>query len=172
MKHKPTPRGSRRVLDELEVPLKFYEPVEPTPRSVGRPAHVPTEMDRETVRIMAAGGIQQADIAAARGITENTLRLHYRHELDTGKAQIDELALTSHVNLMKAGDFQAVKWWQQARMGWRGEARDMVAAPQPMRVVVEFVGEGAPVPRTINHAPVPDDYQSLEEMRKNVQLVG
>jgi hypothetical protein len=76
---------------------------------------------------------------------------------------------------IKAGDFQAIKWWQQSRMGWREHI--VVDGDKPadasMRVVVEFVGEVAPV-TTIDHvAPRPSDSGRLvDTVRKHVQLVG
>ena len=54
-----------------------------TARPANRPPHVPTKVDRDTVSVMVAGGIGQADIARARGVSEPTLRKHYKEELAT-----------------------------------------------------------------------------------------
>jgi hypothetical protein len=55
-------------------------------------------------------------------------------------------SLIQHIKLIRAGDFHAIKWWQQARMGWseRIVVDDGKPADTPMRVIVELVGEAAP----------------------------
>ena len=68
------------------------------------------------------------------------------------------MVVGAHLKRIKAGDFAAIKWWEQARMGWRGDTTDEDSRQpeQPMRVVVELVGEEAPP--TIDHAPLrPED---------------
>src|ERR1700722_8849020 len=115
----------------------------PTKRPANRPPHEPTQVDRDTVSAMAAGGIAQADIARCRGISEPTLRKHYAEELATGMTALNTMVILAHIERIKAGDFQAIKWWQQSRMGW--SERILVdhgkPAVTPMRVIVEFVGE-------------------------------
>lgn len=49
---------------------------------MGRPAHSPTEDQRQRVRRYAASGVSQSRIAKALNISEPTLREHYRKELD------------------------------------------------------------------------------------------
>ena len=55
-------------------------------RGRGQPPHEPTQVDRDTITAMVAGGIAQVDIARCRGISLPTLRKHYRGELDSGMA--------------------------------------------------------------------------------------
>lgn len=172
---KLTPRAVRHALDAMQVPADFREPVVPTPSTARGQgvSHEPSDIDRQTVQIMAAGGLVHGDIAAARGISVPTLYKHYRQELDNGKAAIDTLALQAHVRLIKNDDFAAVKWWQQSQMGWRGEARDDAAAQQPTVVRIEYVGAAGSPKRavTLDHAPQPED-DGLAALRKSVQLVG
>jgi hypothetical protein len=140
-------------------------------RGCGRPTHVPTKIDRDTVVVMVAAGVQQDDIAKARGISTKTLRKHYRPELDTGQTTIDTIVVSEHLKRIKAGDFPAIKWWEQARMNWRGDAGDEDGRlPEAaMRVVVEFVGEPAPTPPPIDHEPTD---RGRDAARKHVKLVG
>jgi len=56
---------------------------EPVRRGPGRPPFQPTDKDRATVRAMAAYGIPQDEIAAVIGCHDETLRIHFRQELDT-----------------------------------------------------------------------------------------
>jgi hypothetical protein len=132
----------------------FWAGVRRIKRPANRPPHEPTKVDRDTVLVMASGGIAQVDIARARGISPPTLRKHYRQELAIGATVLNTIAITEHVKLIKAGDFQAIKWWQQARMGWTEHllVDDGKPADTPMRVVVEFVGEAA-APRADQSAP-------------------
>jgi hypothetical protein len=142
----------------------------PNNRPAHRPPHQPTQVDRDTVSVMVAGGIAQADVARARGISEPTLRRYYRAELDSGATAINTIVLIEHLKRIKAGDFQAIKWWQQSRMGWseRIVVDDGKPADTPMRVIVELVGDAA-APRIEASAP-PTGIS--DAMRRNVQLVG
>jgi hypothetical protein len=144
----------------------------PTKRPANRPPHEPTKVDRDTVSVMVAGGIAQVDIALARGINVTTLRKYYKKELATGATELSTIAIVAHIKLIKAGDFHAIKWWQQARMGWteRIVVDDGKPADTPMRVIVELVGEAAPsrvepsAPRTGSHLS--------DTTARVVQLVG
>src|ERR1700733_14601393 len=102
------------------MPIASSKPAAPLPTKhpANRPPHQPTKVDRDTVSVMAAGGIAQADIARCRGISEPTLRKHYAEELATGMTALNTMVILAHIERIKAGDFQAIKWWQQSRMGW------------------------------------------------------
>jgi hypothetical protein len=116
-------------------------------RSRGKPAHVPTDVDRETVRVMVAGGFSHDDIARARGISDVTLRKYYREELDAGAAAVNAMVLVEHIKRIKAGDFQAIKFWEQTRMGWSEKVTiDDPRRDQALRVVVEFMGKAEAPP--------------------------
>lgn len=54
---------------------------------MARPAHEPTDETRALVRAYAADGVAQPHIAAAIGITDDTLRKYYREELDASKGE-------------------------------------------------------------------------------------
>ncbi len=118
----------------------------PTARPANRPPHEPTKVDRDTVAAMVAAGIAQVDIARCCAVSEPTLRKHYKEEIRTGTTTLNTMVILAHIERIKAGDFQAIKWWQQARMGWseRIVVDDGKLADTPMRVIVEFVGEAAP----------------------------
>ena len=90
----------------------------PTARPANRPPHEPTKVDRDTVAAMVAAGIAQVDIARCCAVSEPTLRKHYKEEIRTGTTTLNTMVILAHIERIKAGDFQAIKWWQQARMGW------------------------------------------------------
>lgn len=142
-------------------------------RPANRPPHEPTEVDRRSVSVMVAGGIAQADIASARGISVGTLRKYYRQEIRNSTTALNTIVLIEHVKLIRAGNFQAIRWWEQARMGWseRIVVDDGKPADTPMRVIVEFVGDAAP-PRIEQSTPRPGS-RLTDDIRKNVvQLIG
>ena len=118
----------------------------PTARPANRPPHEPTKVDRDTVSVMAAGGIAQADIARARGISEPTLRKHYRAELSAGMTALNTMVILAHIERIKAGDFQAIKWWEQS--GWAGRnASSLTTASRPIPRCVSLWNSLARPPR-------------------------
>lgn len=155
----------------------------PPTRKRGQPPYVPTDKDRLTVKVMIAGGIEQAAIASVLGISTPTLRKHFRREIETAAAEIGAKVVASLINMAVGQsaapgraalppNFNAAKWWTQARMGWseRIVVDDGKPSDQPMRVIVELVGDAA-APRTEQSAPRSGSRLS-DDMRKNVQLVG
>ena len=147
----------------------------PAKRGRGQPAHEPSKAYRDAVTLMVSGGTAQAKIARWLRIDLKTLRKHYREELDNGATSINMMVVSEHLKLIKKGNFPAIKWWEQSRLGWRGDARDDEGRlpDQSTRVIVEFVGEPASSPVTIDHAPLrPDDRGGRDAVRKHVKLVG
>lgn len=105
-----------------------------------RSAHQPTEATRATVEALAGvAGLRQAEVAAYIGITEKTLRRHYRGELD--RATVTAVAKVAESLFQKAigGDVTAMIFWLKARAGWTDKpaADSGDDAPLPTRVVVE-----------------------------------
>ena len=96
-----------------------------------RPAHEPSDRDRAIIRTMVAGGIRQADIAAVFGVSEKTLRAHYRRELDLGgtfaNARVAQSLHRAATSWLDEGPdakptpaaIAAAIFWTKARMGWR-----------------------------------------------------
>lgn len=90
----------------------------PPKRPAHRPPWAPTDKERLLVKIMVAGGIEQANIATGLGITPATLRKHCRAEIKSGSIEINALVIGEHIKRIRAGDFKAIQWWEQSRMGW------------------------------------------------------
>ncbi len=140
----------------------------------GKKPHVPTKETRQTVEIMVAGGTPQEAIAEYIGVkSKRTLHKHYRRELAVGKTKIDTIVIGAHLKKIQQGDMRAIEWWEKSRMGWteRIIVDDGKPADQPMRVIVELVGEAAPL-RVEQSSPHPTGPRLPAEIRKNVQLVG
>ena len=176
---KPAKRMSPPKAVAAPPPVAIAPPV--TPGKRGQPPYVPTDKERLTVKVMVAGGIEQAGIASVigvtqerpRGIDQKTLRKQFRHELEAGEPEMYGRVVAALFSMATTGkNFNAAKWITQARMGWseRIVVDDGKPADTPMRVVVEFVGEAA-APQAEQSAPrsgsrLPDD------IRKTVKLVG
>jgi hypothetical protein len=84
---------------------------------------VPTDDQRALVEQASAFGVTQASIAAKLKISEPTLRLHFRDELDSGKFKTDILAGKTIREMMKSKDervrLDAAKYYTARRMGWK-----------------------------------------------------
>jgi hypothetical protein len=104
-----------------------------------RPAHQPTEATRATVEALAGvAGLRQAEIAAYIGITEKTLRRHYRAELD--RANVTAVARVAESLFQRAigGDVTAMIFWLKARAGWSDKpAAESDDPPPPTKVVIQ-----------------------------------
>lgn len=113
----------------------------------GGPKHEPTAEQRIQVWRQSARGANQAHIAAMLGISDRTLRLHYRYELDHAAEEAND-AMAGTVYSMgtggggpdgwKTANFHAAKYWLSTRAGWKEAA-----------VPVELSGpDGGPIETT------------------------
>ncbi|MCU1326686.1 MAG: hypothetical protein JWN34_2056 [Bryobacterales bacterium] len=88
----------------------------------GRPSYEPTPADRATVQNLSAVGVSHAEIArciGAYGISEPTLRKHFRRELDVSLTEVKALAMSGLVKALKRGDGWAVGFLLTCRGGWQ-----------------------------------------------------
>jgi hypothetical protein len=86
------------------------------------PPHKPTEQQRKTVKAMSAYGIPQHDIARVLGIHDDTLREHYRDELD--RANAEACAKVAETLFRKAtsdgkDSVTAAIFWLKTRGRWK-----------------------------------------------------
>ena len=90
--------------------------------ATGRPPYQPTDEARALVECCVAGGIQQDHISAALGISEATLRKHFRPELDAGMAKANSKIVANLYRQATKDDFKAfpaARFWAENRLGWR-----------------------------------------------------
>ena len=71
---------------------------------MSRPPHEPSEDSRQKVYSLAAAGQRQHDIALVIGLSEKTLRLHYRDELDNGAADANAVVIGKLHELVRQGN--------------------------------------------------------------------
>lgn len=87
----------------------------------GRPRHIPTDIDRRVVLLLASQGTPQPQIACAVNVSEKTLRRHYRHELDVGAVRLESaliLRLYSLAGGKGATALKATVFALRCRFGW------------------------------------------------------
>jgi hypothetical protein len=90
-------------------------------QGAGRPFYEPTPADRSTVKNLAAVGVSHIEIAkciGSHGISEPTLRKHFRRELDVSLNEVRALAMSGLVQGLKKGEAWAVCFTLKARAGW------------------------------------------------------
>lgn len=95
------------------------------PKKAGRPPHAPTEALRRQVEMMTAFGNTAAEICAIIGISEPTLRLHYRDEIDQGQVKATNAVALNLFRQATKDDPKAVeaaKFYLKCRAGWSEHA--------------------------------------------------
>jgi len=106
-------------------------------RGPGQPPYEPTPADRATVQNLAALGATHKEIAMCigrTGISEPTLRKHFRRELNNSLTEVKALAMSQVVAAMKRGEPWAVCFFLKCRGGWRER--------QDIRQEIEHSGAG------------------------------
>lgn len=112
--------------------MGFSRPPRKTSERVGgRPPHLPSNMSRRLVELLAARAVPQTQICRVLNLDQKTLRKHYRRELDRGAAKL-EAALVLHLFRLAAGKgalaLRAIIFLLEARFGW-----SPYAPPPPRR---------------------------------------
>lgn len=80
--------------------------------------HEVTEQNRRMITIARAGRININDIAMMLGISDDTLRKYYRHELDSGKTMCDLKVADALMKGIADGDASLIKYYMNNQMGW------------------------------------------------------
>jgi hypothetical protein len=86
----------------------------------GQPPLAPTDEERVMVEKLSGLGLQQESIAAMirDGIDTNTLRLHFKRELELGKAKANGKIAKTLFDKAVAGDTGSLIWWTKTQMRW------------------------------------------------------
>lgn len=87
-------------------------------------AHVPTAQNRQQIQTMAGFGLPQDRIARIIGLSEPTLRKHYREELDLGTDKANLLVAQSLFDkatskAVTGPTVAAAIFWLKTRAGWK-----------------------------------------------------
>ncbi len=148
------------------------KPAAPEKKPRGRPSHVPTKKTREDVEILSACGNTEDVIAKVIGVSEPTLRLHYRKELDDGFAMANFKVARNLFHQATRDDpraFNAIKFWLNTRAGWTEymiPPRKTAAAaeePKPESSAEEKLGKKAQADEDAKH---PDTSTNMGELMR------
>ena len=105
-----------------------------------RKPHEPTEKDRKQVSAMAGFGLKHDQIAKIIGISDETLRKYYSHELDVAESMMNaQIAqnLYSIANSKGPGAITAAIFWLKTRAGWRETSRTEVTGKDGGAIEIE-----------------------------------
>lgn len=115
------------------------EPPTPDAPRAGRPRYAPTDKDRKSVRAMTAYGIEQAQICAILGITDKTLRRHFRAELAVAATEANARVAEALYKRALAGDTRAMEYWLSRRAKWREPPQEIAGIDgAPIAVVYSW----------------------------------
>lgn len=81
--------------------------------------HKPTDETRRLVKSLSAVGIRYVDIAMKLDITDDTLRKHYKRELEDGRIDANASIGQGLFQQAKKGNVAAMIFWLKTRANWR-----------------------------------------------------
>ena len=81
--------------------------------------HIPSDESRKLVKGLSAVGIRYIDIAQKLEITDDTLRKHYKKELEDGRIDANASIGNTLFNQAKNGNTSAAIFWLKTRAGWK-----------------------------------------------------
>ena len=86
----------------------------------GKPGMVPTDEERAMVEKLSGFGLQQESIATMvrDGIHVDTLRTHFKRELELGRAKANGKIGKTLFDKAMAGDTGSLIWWTKTQMRW------------------------------------------------------
>ena len=132
--------------------------------------HKPTDALRRVVYDLAKVGTTHKDIAKAVGITDKTLRIHYREELDCAVIVTNGRVGAVLYEKCMAGDTPALIWWTKARMKWNQDI--VVTAAEGKSLVPEVSAETVARKMLLLMAKGAAERQELEDLSEDDTLVN
>lgn len=132
-KRKPARKPSAKALPKAEK------------RRPGNPGHTPTDILRAKVSALVGFGAPQDYIAREIGVSEPTLRAHYRDELDHGMAKANSAVAQALYKKATGDGPQAVTaaiFWAKTRMGWKETTTHELTGKDDGPVVIKIVAAG------------------------------
>jgi predicted ArsR family transcriptional regulator len=114
-----------------------------TKRSGQGVEHKPDDESKRMVKTLSAVGIRYEDIAAKLEITDDTLRKHYRKELDEGRVEANAAIGQTLFQQAKNGNTTAAIFWLKTRAQWRETDRIEVTGPdgKAIETIVKWATE-------------------------------
>jgi predicted transcriptional regulator len=103
--------------------------------------HQPTAETRKLVENSSGLGLPHESIAVLVGIDDKTLRKHYRHELDMGKAKAHGQIARTLFQKATAGDTTSLIWWTKTQMRWAETVKQEVTGADGKDLVIKWAAE-------------------------------
>lgn len=111
----------------------------------GRPAYKPDDKTRAQVKMLAAMGVPDYDIAKVVGVSGPTLRKHFMAELETGhitaNAQVAQSLFNQATNKEKPNVAAAI-FWLKCRAQWREDGREEPGKKEAREVLSRVADKG------------------------------
>jgi len=103
--------------------------------------HEPNDATRQMVQLHVSTGTPRDHIARLVGISQPTLRKHYKDELDLGLSKANATIAGVLFNKAKAGDSAAAMFWLKTRAGWSERTIHAGDSENPIHVKVSAQAE-------------------------------
>lgn len=97
-----------------------------------------TSEQRAQVSVLSMVGTPQSEIAKIIGISEMTLRKHFREELDLSSSKANAKVGSTLYKMATSGDCVAATiFWTKTRMGWREKDIEISDKQSPINLVLK-----------------------------------
>tara|TARA_R110000787_G_scaffold30289_1_gene81388 strand:- start:37 stop:480 length:444 start_codon:yes stop_codon:yes gene_type:complete len=90
----------------------------PRRKKVGRPAYLVTSDTRAEVYNLSIVGTRYEDIALVMGMSNDTLKKHYKNELEKGRIEANAAVAGTLYEKAKQGDTSSMIFWLKTRAQW------------------------------------------------------
>ena len=108
---------------------------------MGRPAHTPTQADRDTAKRLSALGVPHEDIATRLKISADTLVKYYQEELDEGRIDANAAIAGTLFSQAKKGNTAAAIFWLKTRARWKETSTHEVTGAGAGPLVISWADE-------------------------------
>jgi predicted transcriptional regulator len=100
--------------------------------------HITTDETRRLVESSSGLGLPHESIACLVGIDDKTLRKHYRHELDMGKAKANGQIAKTLYSKAVGGDTTSLIWWTKTQMRWAETVKQEITGAEGQDLVIKW----------------------------------
>ena len=118
MENKIIDSGLIKVVIDKEVNANENHSQSITKRKRGRPPYLVTADTRKKVYNLSIVGTRYEDIALVMGMSNDTLKKHYKNELEKGRIEANAAVAGTLYEKAKQGDTSSMIFWLKTRAQW------------------------------------------------------
>jgi len=110
----------------------------------GRPSYEPTEKDRVQVKMLAAMGVPDYDIAKVMQLSSPTLRKYFYHELESGHIEANAQVAQSLYKMAtdrEKPNVSAAIFWLKTRARWSEAKEEELGKKEIARIAAQSAGK-------------------------------